>query len=106
MTTARGSGTRGLAANSRVEFRRLLGANLRELRRTRGMTQMQLSCLVGTFTQASLSNYESGRREIGLADALAVCQALDVSLAELLSGCGISQAIEPDGRCGRAEGRG
>ena len=47
------------------------------------MSQAEVARLAG-ITQASLSNYENGKRDLPLATLLAVSQALNVSLGDLL----------------------
>lgn len=63
--------------------RRDTGRRLREWRIRRDKSQAEVARVAG-ITQASLSNYETGKRELPLATALNVAAALDVSLGELL----------------------
>lgn len=64
-------------------FYRELGQRIAALRRERGMTQVQLAKTLGISQQHMLS-FEKGRRRM-LAGALpAVCEALGVSLEQLL----------------------
>lgn len=84
MTSSRPRGLRALRSEPRSEFRSRLGANLRELRRAQGLSQDELSRMVGTMTQSSISNYEAGRRELTLSDAIVLCHALSVGLYQLL----------------------
>ncbi|MBW7934888.1 MAG: helix-turn-helix transcriptional regulator [Gemmatimonadaceae bacterium] len=59
------------------------GHRLREWRLRREKSQAEVARCAG-ITQASLSNYETGKREMPISTALGVAAALDVSLAELL----------------------
>ena len=58
------------------------GRCLRSLREGSGLTQDQVAVAVG-ITQASLSNYERGRRAPSLPVAMALADVLGVSLADL-----------------------
>ena len=60
-----------------------VGQRLRELRQTRGLTQGELA-RAGRLGQATLSNYESGRRDILLGMTERVAEALGVTLGYLL----------------------
>ena len=60
-----------------------VGKRLRELRQTRARSQADVARSAG-ITQASLSNYETGKRELPLATALNLAATLDVSLGEVL----------------------
>lgn len=60
-----------------------VGRRLRELRGKRGRSQADVSRAAG-ITQASLSNYETGKRELPLSTALNLAAALDVSFGDLL----------------------
>lgn len=65
------------------EFCRLVGARLRSWRRCRGLTQERLALLAGV-NQASISNYEKGKRDIPLPALLRLVGALDIGVRELL----------------------
>ena len=60
-----------------------VGRRLREERRRRGLSQSEVSRSAG-ITQASLSNYETGKRELPLSTVLNLAAALDVSLGDLM----------------------
>ena len=60
-----------------------VGQRLRELRRTRGLTQGELA-RAARLGQATLSNYEVGRRDILLDMAERVAEALEVTFGYLL----------------------
>ena len=60
-----------------------VGRRLREARRRRGLSQSEVSQSAG-ITQASLSNYETGKRELPLSTILNLAAALDVSLGDLM----------------------
>jgi len=65
------------------------GLRIRELRTKRGYTQAALA-RAADITQATLSNYETGKRGTPIHTALALAGALDVTLGEIL---GTSEAI-------------
>src|SRR5215203_5240622 len=65
------------------EFDSEVGQRLREWRSKRGFSQYALAGAVG-ITQASLSNYETGKRELPLGTALRLTAPLDITLANLL----------------------
>jgi transcriptional regulator with XRE-family HTH domain len=65
------------------EFDSAVGQRLREWRSKRGFSQYALAGAVG-ITQASLSNYETGKRELPLGTALRLTAPLDITLAHLL----------------------
>jgi transcriptional regulator with XRE-family HTH domain len=67
----------------REEFLRRFGSRVRDKRQQRGLSQAALSRRIGV-TQASLSNYETGRREMSLEHALSLASALNTSLGDLL----------------------
>jgi transcriptional regulator with XRE-family HTH domain len=60
-----------------------VGVRVREWRSKRGLSQHLLAGAVG-ITQASLSNYELGKRELPLGTALRLTAPLDITLADLL----------------------
>lgn len=78
------------APTRRVE----VGRRLRGLRAQRGLTQAQLSRMVG-IGQASLSNYENGRRELLLTTAANLAQAFGMSVGEFLDVPGILVVRDP-----------
>ena len=65
------------------ELRRETGQRLREWRLRRERSQAEVARAAG-ITQASLSNYETGKRELPLSTALRLAAALDVNLGDLL----------------------
>jgi transcriptional regulator with XRE-family HTH domain len=67
----------------RVPQRRAIGQRIREWRLKRELSQAEVSRLAG-ITQASLSNYENGKRDLPLSTLLGVTAALNVSLGDLL----------------------
>lgn len=67
------------ALSRRIE----VGRRLHELRRTSGLTQGELA-RAARLGQATLSNYESGRRDILLGMAERIAEALDVTFGFLL----------------------
>ena len=56
---------------------------MREIRRRKKITLMQLSELTG-IDYRNLSRYERGDRKLTLANAVIIAQALNVSIEELL----------------------
>lgn len=81
------------------EQRRAIGQRLREWRLKRDLSQAQLARAAG-ITQASLSNYETGKRDLPLSTFLGVASGLDVSLGDLLDIPAI--VVVRDSRVGRA----
>jgi transcriptional regulator with XRE-family HTH domain len=65
------------------------GSRIRRLRRRRALRQETVARAAG-ISQPTLSNYETGKREVPITTALSIAAALDVSLAELL---GIQEVI-------------
>ena len=60
-----------------------VGLRIREWRLRRELSQARVARLAG-ITQASLSNYENGKRDLPLTTLLAVARALNVSVGDLL----------------------
>ena len=60
-----------------------IGQRMREWRLRREMSQAEVARLAG-ITQASLSNYENGKRDMPLSTLLGVSAGLNVSLGDLL----------------------
>ena len=67
------------------ELRIAIGARLREWRLSQQRSQHELASAVG-IKQASLSNYELGRRDMTLLTAMRLAVALGTSLAALVQG--------------------
>lgn len=63
--------------------RRAIGQRIREWRLKRELSQAEVARHAG-ITQASLSNYENGKRDLPLSTLLGVTSALNVSLGDLL----------------------
>ena len=79
-----------------------VGRRLREVRQGSGLTQGALSRAV-RIGQASLSNYENGKRDLPLAVVVNLAGALGVSLGYLLDVPGITVVRDADiGRAVRA----
>jgi len=76
-----------------------VGKRLRELRRMRGRSQADVSSHAG-ITQASLSNYETGKRELPLSTALNLAAELDVPFGDLMETTDV--IVLRDSRLGRA----
>ena len=80
------------------ERRQQIGERIRFWRMRRQASQAEIARASGV-TQASLSNYETGKRELPLSTALAVASALDITLGDVLD---ISDVIVlRDSRLGR-----
>lgn len=65
------------------ELRADVGRRMREWRLRREMSQAEVARHAG-ITQASLSNYENGKRDMPLSTLLGVASALNVSVGDLL----------------------
>lgn len=65
------------------EWWRAVGPRIRKLRQARGQSQLDVARLVGV-TQASVSNYEAGKRQVTVSLAQRFASALEVPLGELL----------------------
>ena len=63
--------------------RRAVGQRIREWRLRRELSQADVARTAG-ITQASLSNYENGKRDMPLSTLLGVTGALNVSLGDVL----------------------
>ena len=59
-------------------------ARLSSMRKLRKMTQQQLADVVG-LPRPSLGMIEVGKRSVTLSEAVALCEALDVDLAAMIS---------------------
>lgn len=60
-----------------------VGQRIREWRLRRELSQAEVARVAG-ITQASLSNYENGKRDLPLTTLLGVAGALNVSVGDLL----------------------
>ncbi len=78
-----------------------VGARLREVRRTRSVSQ-QAAARVAGLTQGSISNYEHGLRDIAVVDLLTILDELHVSLAEFMAGVPAFLVLEDAGDIGIA----
>ena len=76
-----------------------LGTELRRLRQRRGLSQRELTRLIGLSAHSNLADYEAGRR-MPPADIVAECERVlevtDGRLVELRSQALIARADEPD----------
>ncbi|MSQ29206.1 MAG: XRE family transcriptional regulator [Dehalococcoidia bacterium] len=82
-----------------MERRRAIGRRLREWRVKRELSQAQVA-RAGGITQASLSNYETGKRDLPLSTLFGVAAALNVDLGDLLDVPDV--VVVRDSRVGRA----
>lgn len=67
----------------RPALRADVGARIRQWRLRRELSQAEVARQAG-ITQASLSNYENGKRDLPLSTLVGVAAALNVSIGELL----------------------
>jgi transcriptional regulator with XRE-family HTH domain len=67
------------------DLRRVLSANLRAERARAGVRQADLAARIG-MPRATLSDIEGGRRKVTLGEAVEICDALGIALAQLLAG--------------------
>jgi len=66
-----------------AELRINVGRRIREWRLRRDLSQAEVARRAG-ITQASLSNYENGKRDLPLSTLIGVASALNVSIGDLL----------------------
>ena len=97
-TTTSGSAS----APQPVSQRAAVGERLREWRLRRELSQTEVARVAG-ITQASLSNYETGKRDMPLSTFLGVVGALDVAVGDLLEIPDV--IVVRDSRVGRAVSR-
>ena len=97
-TTTSGSA----AAPQPISQRAAVGERLREWRLRRELSQTEVARVAG-ITQASLSNYETGKRDMPLSTFLGVVGALDVAVGDLLEIPDV--IVVRDSRVGRAVSR-
>ncbi len=64
---------------------RRVAANVRRLRLERGFTQEKLAKELGLSFQ-QLQKYETGKNRITIGRLVAICEALEVSLTEMVPG--------------------
>jgi len=96
----------GPAANPRrIGIRRstqpAVGRRIRTWRSRRGISQQRLADLVGV-TQAALSNYETGKRDLPLTTFVRIAVALDAAMEDLL---GLRPRAAPETRAAPRTGR-
>lgn len=72
-----------LPVNALTYDRRAVGSHLRRFRDARRMTQSEVAWHAG-ITQAALSNYENGKRDVPLPSLLSLARVLEVSPIELV----------------------
>ncbi len=65
--------------------RKRLGDNIRRIMKSRGMTQRQLAKATGA-TEAKMSNYVNGKRDMGIRSLMRICEALECGVDDLLEG--------------------
>ena len=83
----------------RTDQRKAVGGRIREWRLRRDLSQAEVARVAG-ITQASLSNYETGKRDLPLSTLLGVSKALEVSLGDLLENAEV--VVVRDSRLSRA----
>lgn len=69
----------------------LFATRLRELRREKRLSQVDLGAILG-YGYTAISNYENGRNEPSFSDFIRICETLDVSADYIL---GISDIRRP-----------
>ena len=69
-----------------------IGKKIKALRKTRGLTQIQLAEALGV-ERASISNYETGRRMPELSLIKPLCDELGITINDLLSGERIDKKV-------------
>jgi transcriptional regulator with XRE-family HTH domain len=79
-------------------------ARAREWRERRGWSQARVARAAG-LTQASVSNYETGRRDPTLLSALRIASALDVALGDLMDPALDGQSPDPVNEDAHSEAR-
>lgn len=62
-----------------------IAVRLKQLREQKNMSQSKLAELCG-WAQSRIGNYEAGRRNVGVDDAITISKALGISPAELMFG--------------------
>jgi transcriptional regulator with XRE-family HTH domain len=67
-----------------MDMRRLVGRNVRRLRRLRGLTQEQLADKIG-FDQRYISGLENGRRNPTVVSLYEIAQGLGATPVDLIS---------------------
>lgn len=65
------------------DFFKQLGAHIAQLRKERGLTQVQLAETLG-IAQQQLASYEVGRRKLAVSALAPLAQALSVTIEELV----------------------
>ena len=88
-----------MTKQERFEIRTAVGKRIREWRLKRELSQAEVA-REASITQASLSNYENGKRDLPLSTLVGVAGALNVSLGDLLDLP--DMIIVRDSRLGRA----
>src|SRR5687767_2507720 len=83
----------------RTDQRKAVGGRIREWRLRRDLSQAEVARVAG-ITQASLSNCETGKRDLPLSTLLGVSKALEVSLGDLLENAEV--VVVRDSRLSRA----
>jgi transcriptional regulator with XRE-family HTH domain len=76
--------------SAEAELERLIGANVRRYRAARGLSQADLASALSAqgeqVHQQTILKIEKGTRPLKFAEALRICEALDISPAELTFG--------------------
>ena len=65
-----------------MEIAKIVGENLRQARRAKGLTQKEVAAMLGKY-QPDYSEYETGKIELDYAKILFLCEKLDVSPNDL-----------------------
>lgn len=62
-----------------------IAARLKQIREQKGISQSKLADLCG-WVQSRIGNYEAGRRNVGVDDAITISAALGINPSELIFG--------------------
>ena len=76
-----------------IAFRTELGQRLQTARHGAGLSQLDAACMAGLMTQASLSNYETGKRDIHVRTLVALAGVYGVPVQSFLRGATTKMAV-------------
>lgn len=78
-----------------------IGVRLAKRRRELGLTQGELGARCGV-SHVSISHYEAGRRQMAIETLLRLCAALEIDVAQVLTGIDVDPPAGTPGLRGRA----
>ena len=67
-----------------MDYNKIIGSMIREIRTTRKMSLRDLEERTG-ISNSALSNYETGKRAVDVVQLDKICKALDADMIELLT---------------------